>query len=86
MSIGYVSLNVPDLQRSLDLYRSVLAFRTVGRTSSQRARLSCPADDDESRPQLIELLQAESKNINHDAVPKRAGLYHFAVLLQERSF
>jgi catechol 2,3-dioxygenase len=85
MRIGYVSLNVPDLQRSLDFYRSILGFKTTGRPSSERALLSCAADGDYS-PQLIELLQAKSSYNNHDKVPKRAGLYHFAVLLPERKF
>lgn len=81
MKIGYVSLNVPDLQRSLDYYQSILGFKTTGRPSSERALLSAA----DGGPQLIELLQAKG-NYKDDKVPKRAGLYHFAVLLPERKF
>ncbi len=82
-----MSLNVPDLQRSLDFYQSILGFKTTGRPSSERALLSCSSvDNNGGRSQLIELLQAKSNNSNHDRVPKRAGLYHFAVLLPERKF
>lgn len=40
MRIGYVSLNVPDLQKSLDFYQSILGFKAAGRPSSEKALLS----------------------------------------------
>ncbi|MEP0824641.1 MAG: VOC family protein [Nitrososphaera sp.] len=85
MKIGYVSLNVPDLQRSLDFYRSVLGFKTTGRPSGEKALLSCSSVGNSHGPRLIELLQTRSNN-NGDRFPKRAGLYHFAVLLPQRKF
>ena len=73
MRIGYVSLNVSNLQRSLDFYQDVLGFRLVGNPTEDRALLSA-----EDGPSLVELQQK-------DSVPeRRAGLYHFAVLLPER--
>jgi catechol 2,3-dioxygenase len=77
MKIGYVSLNVSDIQRSVQFYQSVLGFKTTGRVSGEKALLSV----DGSPSFLVELQQAEEK----DAF-KRAGLYHFAVLLPERKF
>lgn len=76
MRIGYVSLNVSDLQRSIDFYRSVLGFNAVER-SGQKALLSAGGQN------LVQLQQVQ----DGDGVrPKRAGLYHFAVLLPERRF
>lgn len=74
--IGYVSLNVPDLQRSLEFYRTFLGFRTIGKQSSERALLSADGSS-----YLVELLQ-----VNKSSDHKRAGLYHFAILLPERKF
>lgn len=74
--IGYVSLNVSDLDRSLDFYKSVLGFRQVG-NASDRAMLSVEGNT----LHLIELKQSEKA-----AVQKRAGLYHFAILLPERKY
>ena len=51
MKIGYVSLNVSDVQSSLDFYQSVLGFSVVGRPSSDRALLS--ADDGSQSPYLV---------------------------------
>ncbi len=87
MKVGYVSLNVSDLDKSLDFYESVLGFSTVARPEKERAVLS--VNDDGSY--LIELLQADGsakKDNDSNSVPitKRAGLYHFAILLPERKY
>lgn len=71
-----MSLNVPDLQGSLDFYQSILGFKATGKPSSEKVLLSAGG------PHLIELLQTKD---NDDKVG-RAGLYHFAVLLPERKF
>jgi catechol 2,3-dioxygenase len=76
MKIGYVSLNVSDLDRSFAFYQSVMGFKQVGK-SDGRALLSV----DKNPSYLIELLQA---NGGSSQATKRAGLYHFAVLLPER--
>ncbi len=86
MKIGYVSLNVTDLQRSLDFYEKILGFKVVSRISDEGALLSV---DGNSSPHLIELLKAKANTDNDTFNPlvsasKRAGLYHFAILLPER--
>ena len=75
--IGYVSLNVSDMQRSLDFYQNVLGFESLGKPSDARAVLSA----DGSRP-LVELLQTT----NAGNGSRRAGLYHFAILLPARKY
>ena len=85
MKIGYVSLNVSDLQASVQFYESILGFQVFSRPSSERVLLS---GSNNSR-YLIELLQTEELGDNNSrsdpsVITNRAGLYHFAVLLPER--
>jgi catechol 2,3-dioxygenase len=93
MKIGHVSLNVSNLSRSLDFYESVLGFKRIGRPSSGgKALLS--VGDNNSSSYLVELLQvntttdANSGNLSRrrNSSSRRAGLYHFAILLPERKF
>jgi catechol 2,3-dioxygenase len=87
MKIGNVGLNITDLQRSLDFYEKILGFKVVSRVSDERALLS--VDDNSSH--LVELLKVKANGNNNDtfdplvAAARRAGLYHFAVLLPERN-
>src|SRR5215210_2519282 len=88
MKIGHVSLNVSNLSRSLDFYESVLGFKRIGRPSSGNALLSA---GDNNSSYLVELLQvktdANSDNVSTMNISsRRAGLYHFAILLPERKF
>ncbi|MEO9363887.1 MAG: VOC family protein [Nitrososphaera sp.] len=78
--IGYVSLNVSDMPQSLEFYQSMLGFEAVGRPSGDRALLSSDGGNSEH---LIELRKAAKPAGDKK---KRAGLYHFAVLLPERKF
>ena len=82
--IGYVTLNVSDIQRSVDFYQSILGFRKVRESTTDRILLSSNGiSSSSSLPYLLELLQvgqAESNSVTY----KRAGLYHFAILLPER--
>jgi catechol 2,3-dioxygenase len=87
--IGYVSLNVSDIMRSLDFYKNILGFKVVSRPSRKKAILSV----DGASSHLVELLQVErNANNNNDTfnplgtTKKRAGLYHFAILLPERKY
>ena len=88
--IGNVSLNVFDLERSLEFYRSLLGFRVVGRQSGEKVRLSASG----SNGHILELWQVGSRQGDSEfnfknsapAVPRRAGLYHFAILLPNRTF
>ena len=75
MRIGYVSLNVSDLQRSVEFYQSILGFKATEK-SNEKALLAAGGGP------LVELVQAKSSAEN----VKRAGLYHFAILLPERKF
>jgi catechol 2,3-dioxygenase len=88
MKIGHVSLNVSNLGQSLDFYESVLGFKRIGRSLSGKALLSV-GDNDSSY--LVELLQvktdANSDNLSRiNSSIRKAGLYHFAILLPERKF
>jgi catechol 2,3-dioxygenase len=84
--IGYVSLNVSDIDRSLDFYEKVLGFKKVDRTSNERSLLSV----DGHPSYLVELLQAkeatEAGYKTSMSTIRRAGLYHFAILLPERKY
>jgi catechol 2,3-dioxygenase len=84
--IGYVSLNVSDIDRSLQFYENVLKFKKVERPSNERALLSV----DEYPSYLVELLQTkEEAAAGYKAgvyETRRAGLYHFAILLPERKY
>ncbi len=75
--IGRVRLQVSDLERSLEYYKSVIGMRELGRTASS-AELGAQGDE----RVLIELDEMKSAR----AVPRRGllGLYHFAILLPER--
>ena len=55
MRIGYVSLNVSDINTSIDFYKSILGFKTVGRVSNERALLGVSGAGTSSY--LVELLQ-----------------------------
>jgi catechol 2,3-dioxygenase len=80
MKIGHVSLNVSNLQSSLDFYQKILGFKVVGKPSGERTLLSA---DSASSSYLIELLQAK---VNSDHDSKGASLYHFAILLPVRKY
>jgi catechol 2,3-dioxygenase len=94
MKIGYVSLNVSDMDRSVYFYENVLGFKKLARSSNERTLLSV----DGHPSYLVELLQSRSKMATtmgtaaeeHSKAsisrPRRAGLYHFAVLLPERKY
>ena len=88
MKMGHVSLNVSNLSQSLDFYQSVLGFKAVGRPSSGKALLSVGSNDPSY---LVELLQVKTGSNNDslsrlESSTRRAGLYHFAILLPERKF
>ena len=83
--IGYVSLNVSDIDRSLDFYEKVLGFKKVDRPSNERALLSV----DGHPSYLVEVLQTKEEAAGYKASmseTRRAGLYHFAILLPERKY
>ncbi len=74
--VGEVKLRVEDLERSLAFYKNILGFEVLRKTENS-AELTA-----DGLTRLISLVQPA------EIVPKtgrRAGLYHFAVLLPNRS-
>lgn len=74
--IGQVHLKVSDIDKSLQFYESFLGFKIVER-NTQGVLLS----PDGKMPYLIALSKAKS---NDSSQQRRAGLYHFAILLPQR--
>lgn len=93
MRMGPVSLNVSNLAKSIDFYKSVLGFKTIGKVSDGKALLGANGGDSSH---LVELLQVKPlhdvdvSKVNtasaDDTNMRRAGLYHFAILLPERKY
>ena len=80
-SIGTVTLQIADLDRSLDFYQRVIGFRLLVRDEAPgllAARLGAPGSD----RVLLELREKRGAR----PVPRRGrlGIYHFAVLLPTR--
>lgn len=75
---GSVTLQVADIERSLDWYGSVLGLAVLGR---EQGRVDLGVA--EGSPALVRLVERKGAA----AVPRagRLGLYHFAVLLPERA-
>jgi len=80
--IGYVSLNVSDIQTSLEFYQSILGFRQIQKKSSAD-RVYLSSGQTQSSFPMLELVQTSQTDSNL-ASSRRAGLYHFAILLPER--
>ena len=75
--LGPVRLQVADLARSLDYYQEVLGLELLQRTGSE-GRLGTP-----SGSELVEL--EERSGISPAPRRGRTGLFHFAILLPDRS-
>ena len=96
--IGYVSLNVSDIDRSLDFYEKILGFKKVSSPSSDgivRLSVDKKTPSQSSSSFLVELLQTKKAaedyyqaNMSETMrrTRRRAGLYHFAILLPERKY
>src|ERR687885_2143001 len=80
--IGYVSLNVSDIQSSLEFYQSILGFRLIQKKSAAD-KVYLSSSETQSSVPMLELVQAGQTDLNL-ASSRRAGLYHFAILLPER--
>ena len=70
--IGYISLNVSDIQSSLEFYQSILGFRKVRKQSIDRVLLS--SDDDRTSSHLIELVAGESSKVKLRNLQKRRAI------------
>ena len=73
LSLGFVALRVPDLQRSVAFYTEIVGF-TLMTTSTSAAELGA---GDRTLLRLFE-------ETNARPAPRTAGLYHFAVLVPSR--
>ncbi|HEX7002681.1 MAG TPA: VOC family protein [Trueperaceae bacterium] len=76
--VGTVTLQVADLDRSLEFYRGVIGFRLLSRGEGT-ARLGAAGSEDA----LLEL--KEKPGARPAARNARLGIYHFAVLLPSRA-
>ena len=95
MNINHVHLNVTDLSKSLDFYKSILGLRIL-KEDAQTSTISLAPDPSyeekmetlNHRSALIVLTQIkDSSDPKHlDKLRKKAGLYHFAILLPEREY
>ena len=85
-SVAYVKLRVNDIQRSLDFYEQLLGFELIGKVSDENAFLSASGNGNEKY--LIHLSKVVNEHtINkRERLAKRAGLFHFAILLPNRRY
>ncbi len=74
--IGHLHLRVNDIERSLRYYRDLLGFQTLGEVSGEKAFLTV----NNTRSYLLALSRASEPRTSE----RRAGLYHFAILLPDR--
>ena len=85
MSVANVKLNVYDIERSLSFYRNLLGFQLIGKASDDNALLSSVGSD--SKNYLLQLSRFDKANKAIEGEPsitRKAGLYHFAILLPSR--
>lgn len=85
-SVAHVKLRVNDIQRSLDFYEHLLGFERVGKVSDENVFLIAYGND--NKKFLIHLSKvANEHTINErERLAKRAGLFHFAILLPNRGY
>jgi catechol 2,3-dioxygenase len=86
--IDSVSINVSNIDRSLDFYETVLGFKKLTTPSSESIILSANGH----QSPLVELLPVKNAAAaghgpqSFKKTVRRAGLYHFAILLPERKY
>ena len=85
LKIDHVHLNVSDLKKSLQFYKSILGFNIV-RKEHKTALLSASLDDSNSGSFLVALSESDNKVLSITRNRHKAGMYHFAVLLPGRKF
>lgn len=85
MSVANVKLNVHNIERSLGFYRDILGFQLIGKASDVNAFLSLVGSN--NGDYLLQLSRIDSVNrLNevNQSKTRKAGLYHFAILLPSR--
>lgn len=85
MSVANVKLNVYSVERSLSFYRDLLGFKLIGKTSDDSAFLSPIGSNNKNY--LLHLTRIDTANKvieGKQSTIRKAGLYHFAILLPSR--
>lgn len=83
LKIDHVHLNVSNLEKSLQFYRSILGF-SIARKNHKTALLS--TDDNNSESFLVALSESDEESPSTARNRQKAGMYHFAILLPGRKF
>jgi catechol 2,3-dioxygenase len=83
-SVANVRLNVYSVERSLHFYRDLLGFQLIGRSSEVNAVLA-PIDSN-NKDHLLQLSRVDATRVieGEQSPIRKAGLYHFAILLPSR--
>ena len=85
MSVANVKLNVHSVERSLSFYRDLLGFQLIEKTSDDNAFLSPVGSNNKNY--LLQLSRIDTANTvieGEQSTIRKAGLYHFAILLPSR--
>ena len=85
-SVAYIKLRVSDIQRSLDFYEQLLGFELIGKVSDENAYLSVSGNGNEKYLILLSKVVNEHTVNKRERLAKRAGLFHFAILLPNRRY
>ena len=83
LKIDHVHLNVSNLEKSLQFYRSILGF-SIASKNHKTALLS--TDDNNSESFLVALSESDEESPSTARNRQKAGMYHFAILLPGRKF
>ena len=85
MSVANVKLNVYSVERSLRFYRDLLGFQLIGKTSDDSAFLSPIGSNNKNYLLHLSRIDTANKVIEGEqSTIRKAGLYHFAILLPSR--
>jgi len=85
MSVANVKLNVHSVERSLSFYRDLLGFQLIEKTSDDNAFLSPVGSNNKNY--LLQISRIDTANTvieGEQSTIRKAGLYHFAILLPSR--
>ena len=85
MSVANVKLNVYSVERSLSFYRDLLGFQLIGKISDDSAFLSPVGSNNNNYLLHLSRIDTENSVIEEEqSIIRKAGLYHFAILLPSR--
>jgi catechol 2,3-dioxygenase len=85
-NVAHVSLNVYSIQRALDFYQGLLGFQLIGKASDENAILSVNRSDNEEYLLHLSKTGKQHRIVEGERSSRRAGLYHFAILLPSRRY